>query len=176
MSNYRRAFVPGATWFFTVNLLQRRGNDLLVREIALFRQVLRRVRQRYPFQIDAWVVLPEHMHCVFTLPAGDSDFSLRWRLIKSGFSRALPKTEALSAVRQAAGERGIWQRHYWEHLIRDEADFQRHVDYVHVNPLKHGLVQRVGDWPYFTFHRYVEAGIYPMDWCGDVATEIRGGD
>lgn len=176
MSNYRRAFVPGGTWFFTVNLLQRHGNDLLVREIALLRQVVQSVRQRYPFQIDAWVVLPEHMHCVFTLPEADSDFSLRWRLIKSGFSRALPKTESLSAVRLAAGERGIWQRHFWEHLIRDELDFQRHIDYVHVNPLKHGLVNRVGDWPFSTFHRYVDAGFYVADWCGDAALEVVGGD
>jgi len=112
MSNYRRAFVPGGTWFFTVNLLQRHDNDLLVREINLLRQVVKKVRNKYPFHIDAWVVLPEHMHCIFTLPEGDSDFSLRWRLIKSSFSRALPKTELLSTVRQAAGERGIWQRHY----------------------------------------------------------------
>ena len=98
------------------------------------------------------MTLPEHLHCVITLPPGDSDFSLRWRLIKSGFSSALPKAEHLSDVRIAAGERGIWQRHYWEHLIRDEADYQRHVDYVHVNPLKHGYVKRVKDWPYSKFH------------------------
>ena len=163
MPNYRRAFVPGGTWFFTVNLLQRRDNELLVREIDLLRQVIRQVCHRHPFKIDAWVVLPEHMHCVFTLPPDDCDFSLRWRLIKSRFSRALPKTEMLSAVRKKYGERGIWQRHYWEHLIRDEIDFQRHVDYVHVNPLKHGLVKRVRDWPYSTFHRDVETGIYALD-------------
>ncbi len=174
MPNYRRAFIPGGTWFFTVNMLQRHGNDLLVREIDLLRNTVRRVRERHPFSIDAWVVLPEHLHCVMTLPPGDSDFSLRWRLIKSGFSRALPKTEHRSKVRKAAGERGIWQRHYWEHLIRDDADFQRHVDYVHVNPLKHGHARRVRDWPYSTFHRYVEAGIYPMDWCGDVDMAVRG--
>ncbi|HEY9052361.1 MAG TPA: transposase, partial [Gammaproteobacteria bacterium] len=125
MPNYRRAFVPGGIWFFTVNLLQRRNNNLLVREIDLLRQCVHRVQQRYPFQIDAWVVLPEHLHCVLTLPPDDYDFSLRWRLIKSCFSRALPKTEHVSDVRKAAGERGIWQRHFWEHLIRDEIDYQR---------------------------------------------------
>ncbi len=176
MSNYRRAFVPGGTWFFTVNLLQRRGNDLLVREIATLRRVVRDVRKRYGFHINAWVVLPDHLHCVLTLPPGDSDFSLRWRLIKSGFSRAMPKTETLSAVRKAAGERGIWQRHYWEHLIRDELDYRRHVDYVYVNPLKHGLVQCVVDWPYSTFHRDVAAGIYPADWCGARDEMVGGGD
>jgi putative transposase len=103
MPNYRRAFLPGGTWFFTVNLLERHGNDLLVREIALLRETVRRVRDRHPFHIDAWVVLPEHLHCVMTLPPGDSDFSRRWRLIKSGLSRALPGTERRSTVRQARG-------------------------------------------------------------------------
>jgi putative transposase len=176
MPNYRRAFVAGGTWFFTVNLLQRHGNNLLVREIELLRRVVQQVRQKHPFHIDAWVVLPEHLHCVLTLPPGDSDFSLRWRLIKSAFSRALPREERISATRQKYGERGIWQRHYWEHLIRDELDFQRHVDYVHVNPLKHGLVKRVRDWPYSTFHQNVEKGIYPLDWCGDVEMHVGGGD
>ncbi|MGZ5069753.1 MAG: REP-associated tyrosine transposase [Methylobacter sp.] len=174
MPNYRRAFIPGGTWFFTVNLLQRHHNDLLIREIDLLRETVRQVREKYPFQIDAWVVLPEHLHCVWTLPPGDSDFSLRWRLIKSGFSRKLPKNERLSAVRKAAGERGIWQRHYWEHFIRDDADFQHHIDYVHVNPLKHGHVRRVIDWPYSTFHRYVAQGIYPSHWCGDIDAIVRG--
>ena len=175
MPNYRRAFIPGGTWFFTVNLLERHNNDLLVREIDLLRKVVRGVKQKHPFYIDAWVVLPEHMHCIFTLPDADSDFSLRWRLIKSGFSRALPKTERISSARKASGERGIWQRHYWEHLIRDENDYQRHVDYVHVNPVKHGHVERVRDWPYSTFHRYVELGVYPADWCGDLNDEVSGG-
>ena len=175
MPNYRRAFIPGGTWFFTVNLLERHQNDLLVREINLLRETVRRVHVRYPFHIDAWVVLPDHLHSIWTLPPGDADFSTRWRLIKSGFSRALPKTERRSDVRKAAGERGIWQRHYWEHLIRDEADYQRHVDYVHVNPLKHGLVKRVSDWPYSTFRRYVAQGVYPADWCGD-ANDVVPGD
>lgn len=176
MPNYRRAFVAGGTWFFTVNLLQRHRNDLLVREIELLRSVVQQVRQKHPFHIDAWVVLPEHLHCVLTLPTGDSDFSLRWRLIKGAFSRALPREERISATRQKYGERGIWQRHFWEHLIRNELDFQRHVDYVHVNPLKHGLVKRVRDWPYSTFHRHVENGIYPLDWCGDLEIQVGGVD
>ncbi|WP_221064727.1 REP-associated tyrosine transposase [Methylomagnum ishizawai] len=176
MSNYRRAFIPGGTWFFTVNLLQRRGNNLLVSEIDLLRATVKNVRNHHPFQINAWVVLPEHLHCIWTLPPGDSDFSTRWRLIKSGFSRALPKTERRSEVRQAAGERGVWQRHYWEHAIRDDADYERHVDYVHMNPLKHGWVRRVSEWPYSIFHRYVEKDIYPMDWCGDGSISVAGDD
>jgi putative transposase len=99
---------------------------------------------------------------------------MRWRLIKSDFSRALPKTETLSATRKKYKERGIWQRHYWEHLIRDELDYQRHVDYIHVNPFKHGLVQQVRDWPYSTFHRDVERGIYPLNWCGEVDDVVGG--
>lgn len=174
MPNYRRAFVPGGTWFFTVNLLERKNNDLLIREFDLLRNSVRAVRERHPFKIDAWVVLPEHMHAVWTLPPDDTDFSKRWRLIKSAFSRALPKTEFRSNVRKAANERGIWQRHFWEHLIRDETDFERHVDYVHVNPVKHGLVDRVIDWPYSSFHRYAENGIYPKNWCGDFGASIEG--
>ena len=176
MSNYRRAFIPGGTWFFTVNLLERKNSDLLIREIDLLRETVRTVRKRYPFQIDAWVVLLEHMHAVWTLPPGDVDFSKRWRLIKSSFSRALPKTEYRTNVRKMAGERGIWQRHFWEHCIRDEADFESHVDYVHVNPVKHGLVARAADWPYSSFHRYVERGICPGSWCGDLEIAIAGDD
>ena len=101
----------------------------------------------------------------FALPPNDHDFSLRWRLVKQGFSKALPTHEYRSDVRINRGERGIWQRRYWEHLIRDEADFNAHLDYVHINPLKHGLVQRVIDWPYSTFHRYYQHGRYPADWC-----------
>ncbi len=176
MPNFRRAYVAGGTWFFTVNLLHRKDNELLIQEINLLRQAVKQVKQRYPFYVHAWVVLPEHMHAMWTLPEGDSNFSLRWRLIKSGFSRALPKTETLSKVRSNAGERGIWQRNYWEHLIKNEIDYQRHFDYIHVNPLKHALVKRVIDWPYSTFHRYVKQGIYPDNWCGDMNVQISGDD
>jgi putative transposase len=107
------------------------------------------------------------MHCIWALPPNDDDFSTRWRLIKKEFSRQLPKHERLSKVRQQKGERGIWQRRFWEHWIRDEDDFKHHVDYVHINPVKHGLVTRVVDWPYSSFHRYVQQGIYPSNWAGD---------
>ena len=168
MPNYRRAWHPGGTYFFTVNLLERTGNDLLVRHIDLLRDAIRKVRVKYPFTIHAWVVLPAHLHCVIELPVGDSDFALRWRLIKIYFSKALPKTEQLSATRIRRGERGIWQRRYWEHLIRDDRDFSAHMDYAHINPLKHGLVKRVADWPYSTFHYLVKEGIYPENWAGDL--------
>ncbi|MCB1886047.1 MAG: transposase [Rhodocyclaceae bacterium] len=170
MSDYRRAWHPGGTWFFTVNLLQRRDNDLLVRHIERLREAVREVRRRHPFAIHGWVVLPEHMHCVWELPPSDTDFATRWRLIKSGFSKVLPATERRSAVRRGRGERGIWQRRYWEHRIRDERDYRAHLDYLHVNPLRHGLVKRVADWPHSTFHAWVARGVYAPDWAGsDVA-------
>ncbi|MBR0694654.1 REP-associated tyrosine transposase [Bradyrhizobium lablabi] len=168
MPNYRRAFVPGGCWFFTVNLLNRR-QTLLVDHIAALREAIATTRQNYSFAIDAFVVLPDHLHAIWTLPPGDSDFSTRWRLIKSRFAKALPKREALSAARVARGERGIWQRRFWEHLIRDEVDYARHVEYCYVNPLKHRLVTRVREWPHSSFHRDVRAGLFPEDWGGDSA-------
>jgi putative transposase len=166
MPDYRRAWQPGGTYFFTVNLLRRQGNDLLTRKIHLLREAVRMVRQRHSFIIHGWVVLPEHLHCVIELPPNDADFATRWRLIKIAFSKALLVTERRSQVRIARGERGIWQRRYWEHLIRNDADFRAHMDYVHINPLKHGLVKRVREWPYSTFHPLVEKGVYPVDWAG----------
>jgi len=162
---YRRIWHPDGTYFFTVNLLERRS-DLLTRHIDALRNAIQTVRRRYLFKIHAWVVLPDHMHCVIELPDGDSDFAVRWRLIKMNFSKALPNVERRSAVQIARHERGIWQRCYWEHLIRDERDFRAHVDYVHINPVKHGLVNTVREWPYSTFHRDVKRGIYPVDWAG----------
>ena len=166
MPNYRRAWHPGGTNFFTVNLLQRHNNDLLTRHIGLLRNVVSEVRSRHAFHIHGWVVLPEHLHCVLELPRNDADFATRWRLIKMNFSKALPKTERRSAVRTKRGERGIWQRRFWEHLIRDDADMQAHMDYVHFNPVKHGLVKRVVDWPTSTFHELVKQGVYPQVWGG----------
>jgi putative transposase len=155
MPNYRRAWHPGGIYFFTVNLLERIGNDLLTQRIELLRDVVSRVRRARPFTIHGWVVLPDHIHCVISPPPNDHDFAVRWRLIKAGFAKSLPATERRSPVRQRRGERGIWQRRYWEHLIRDDADFAAHMDYVHINPVKHGLVKRVADRPHSTFHRLV---------------------
>lgn len=152
MPNYRRAWCPGGTYFFTVNLLERRGNDLLVRHIELLKENIRAVKQRHPLEIHAGVVLPDHMHCVVELLESDIDFPLRWRLIIMGFSKSLPGGEHLSDVRRKRGERGIWQRRFWEHLIRKEEDYQVHMDYVHINPVKHGIVETVVEWPYSTFH------------------------
>jgi putative transposase len=119
--------------------------------------------------IDAIVILPDHLHAVWTLPDGDRDFALRWRLIKAAFSRGLSAGERISASRARKAERGIWQRRYWEHTLRDDDDLARHIDYIHFNPVKHGHVARVVDWPHSSFHRMVERGVYPADWGGHAA-------
>jgi putative transposase len=167
--DYRRNRVPGATYFFTVNL-EDRNSRLLVDEIATLRDVVRPVRTASPFHIDAWVVLPEHMHCIWTLPAGDDDFPKRWRAIKTLFSKRVAATEPRSANAPMRGERGIWQRRYWEHTIRDDRDFAAHMDYVHFNPVKHGYVTAPALWHFSSFRRCVAHGIYAADWVGGDVT------
>lgn len=173
MPDYRRYRVPGGTYFFTVNLLERR-QDTLVRHVEALREAVRVMRRERPFHLDAWVVLSDHRHCVWTLPAGDDDFSNRWKAIKIRFVPAIPATERRSAVRVAKGERGIWQRRFWEHAIRDDFDYSRHLNYCHGNPMKHGLVQRVVDWPYSSFHRYVRLGLLSPDWAGGIDESEAG--
>jgi putative transposase len=165
MPDYRRNLIPGATYFFTVNLADRRSN-LLVAEVDHLRAAVARTRTLHPFTIDAWVVLPDHMHAVWTLPVHDTDFSTRWATIKRLFSTSVPPTEHRSASRRKQGERGIWQRRFWEHTIRDARDFAAHVDYVHFNPVKHGLVTQPAAWPLSSFRRSVARGHYPSDWAG----------
>jgi REP-associated tyrosine transposase len=165
MTSYRRAKTSGGVYFFTVNLAERR-HTTLVNHIDLLKRSFREEQKAHPFRINALVILPDHLHAVFTLPAEDTDYSGRWRRIKAAFSAALPPTERRSASRRSKGERGIWQRRFWEHLIRNEQDYARHVDYIHFNPVKHGHVTRVQDWPHSTFHRFVRAGKYPLDWAG----------
>lgn len=164
MRTYTRTRIPGATYFFTVTLAERQGNDLLIKHIDVLRDAFRVVQQAHPFVIEAAVVLPEHLHCLWQLPPGDDDFPKRWRLIKAYFSRMLPRDERVSASRMRKGERGIWQRRYWEHVIRDERDLRHHLDYIHYNPVKHGLVEHAMDWPYSSLHRFVARGLYPADW------------
>jgi putative transposase len=147
---YRRAWQAGGTYFFTVNLAER-SRTLLVDHIENLRSTVRKVKQAHPFDIFAWVVLPDHLHAIWTLPENDSDFATRWMLIKAGFSRSIPKGEWIRPARQRKGERGLWQRRFWEHLIVDEDDLQRHVDYVHINPVKHGYAARASEWPYSSY-------------------------
>lgn len=164
MTDYRRIYIPGSSWFFTVNLAERRDNHLLVEKIDLLRTAFRYVKERKPYRIDGIVIMPDHLHCIFTLPPGDADFSIRWSLIKGHFSRAVPKGERISSSRKKRRERGLWQRRFWAHLLRDQDDFNNHLDYIHWNPVKHGVVQRVVDWPHSSFHRFVEQGVYPINW------------
>ncbi len=175
MPDYRRRRVPGGRYFFTVNLLDRCGN-LLVAHIDVLRTAVRRTRLRKPFHIDAWVVLPDHMHCVWTLPDGDDDYPQRWHAIKRAFSATLPLLEPRSQAMARRGERGIWQRRYWEHAIRDERDYAIHLDYVHFNPVRHRLVASVADWPYSSFRRCVALGIYPVEWLGNPLEPIAAGE
>jgi len=167
MSRYRRAYIKGGVFFFTVALADR-SSDLLVRHIDRLRRIYTSVQKRCPFETIAICVLPEHLHTIWSLPQGDANFSLRWSLIKSGFSRGLPGDMQRSFSKIARRERGIWQRRYWEHAIRDDADLERHVDYIHFNPVKDGHVSQVSDWPHSSFHRYVTQGVLPPDWGGHV--------
>jgi putative transposase len=175
MTSYRRNFAFGGSCFFTVNLADRRLH-LLTDNIQALRSAFRYTRLRYPFRVDAIVVLPDHLHAIWTLPPGESDFAVRWRLIKATFSRTLPRGEPVSPSRMRKGERGIWQRRYWEHTLKDEQDLGRHIDYIHFNPVKHSHVARVQDWPYSSFHRMVRLGVYPASWVGEAQHETGFGE
>ena len=151
---YRRSRIPGGTYFFTVVTHGRRPFLCDPHNAECLRAAFRYVLGRHPFTVDAIVVLPNHLHCVWTLPSGDRDFSTRWRLLKSHFSRncgAACRAEA-SPSRQAKKEEAVWQRPFWKHAIRDDADFRAHVEYIHYNPVKHGFVNAPKDWPYSSFH------------------------
>ena len=167
MPQYLRAKIDGGTFFFTVTLADRSSN-LLIQETDLFRNAYRSVQGHLPFATIAICILPEHLHAIWSLPEGDVDYPKRWNLTKGGFSRRLPASAIRSPSKIAKREKGIWQRRYWEHAIRDEADLVRHVDYIHFNPVKHGLVSQVCDWPHSSFHRFVERGDLPLDWGGDM--------
>jgi len=168
MPQYRRARIPGGSFFFTVvtERRQRLLTDLHVR-LAL-RQAIQAVRQERPFGIDGWVLLPDHLHAIWTLPSDDDDFATRWRLIKARVTRQLGPgfrdPRVMTERRHARGHGSIWQHRYWERWLRDEDDMRLHLDYLHFNPVKHGLVSRVADWQWSSFHRHVVAGAYPEDW------------
>jgi putative transposase len=171
MVRYRRNLVPGGTFFFTVALDERRSTAL-VDNIADFREAFRIARRQRPFVVDAIVVLPEHLHVLMMLPKDDADYSGRWRRIKSVFTRLASRRMPLERNRR--GEFALWQKRFWEHSIRNELDFERHADYIHFNPVKHGLVSRVTDWPYSSFHRFVRLGVMPVDWAGDAGATKSG--
>lgn len=168
MPQYRRSHSQGATYFFTVVSFNRRKIlcDNPVRQAT--REAVKQVRQILPFDIEAWVTLPDHIHALWTLPDDDHDFGKRWGMIKRHVTQQCPEYRASPSIQSSSNikryESGIWQRRFWEHQIRDDADFAAHMDYLHFNPAKHGLVERIADWPYSTFHRYVDRGIYSKDW------------
>jgi putative transposase len=180
MPNYRRARVDGGTYFFTVNTFRRQPflTDPDVR--AALRAGIARVRAEHPFVIEAWVLLPDHMHALWTLPPDDHDFPTRWRIIKSTVSQRcgprLHRPEWMTARRAIRQQSTLWQHRFWEHTIRDDTDLVRHIDYIHWNPVKHGYVKRAVDWPYSSFHRYVKQGLLPADWAEVEGIETEDDD
>ena len=167
MPYYRRLRTVGGTYFFTV-VLAERGSDLLIRHIDRLHHAYATVQHRLPFETIAVCILPDHIHAIWALPETDANYATRWSQIKSNFSRGLPAMALRSSSKIAKREKGIWQRRYWEHTIRDNDDLTRHIDYIHFNPMKHGLVPRVGDWQFSSFHEYVARGDLPPDWGGDM--------
>ena len=169
MPRYRRQ-LTGSTYFFTVVAYRRRTIFCTPILRTALRDAIRTVRLTRPFVIDAWVLMPDHMHCIWTLPEGDQDYSTRWAEIKRHVTSAcrdhLHDPSLLTRASRQRNESTIWQRRFWEHRIRDESDMEKHVAYIHFNPVKHGQVRQVGEWPYSTFHRYVREGIYSEDWAG----------
>ena len=168
MPNYRRAWVPGGSFFFTVVMNERRPVFADQRAMALLGSVLRRCRYRWPFEFQAVVLLPDHLHSIWSLPSGDSDYPCRWAWTKREFTRLwLPlgaDEPVVSPGRRRERRRGIWQPRYWEHTLEDEDDFERHFDYIHWNPVKHGYVPCPYAWPYSSFDRYVRRGVYDRRW------------
>ena len=178
MSNYRRGPIAGGSYFFTVVTHQRQAWLCTDAARTALREAIAKVRTKRPFVVEAWVSLPDHLHCIWRLPPGDADFATRWRLIKSGMTKRLVQDAGalrfanapyggggeLSASRKARGEQGLWQRRFWEHTLRNDADYRAHCDYIHYNPVKHGLCRSAKDWPYSTFHRFVAQGKYDSDW------------
>ncbi len=172
---YRRLRLAGGTYFFTVVTRDRRPIFAETWVVLLLDAVVAKVMSRQPFDTEAQVVLPDHIHAIWSLPEGDSDFPTRWMLIKTAFSREYAKRRPSSLGPRLGRRSAIWQGRYWEHAIRDERDFTAHADYIHYNPVRHGLVSDPSDWPHSTFHRYCEAGDYPAGWGSGSAVELPDG-
>lgn len=168
MSQYIRSHTKGATYFFTLVSYNRRRIFCEDDFLQTFKKSIKQVQQQYPFEIIAWVQLPDHIHCIWRMPTNDANYSMRWSQIKCLTTQACTQyhlpIDDLSRSKVKRNERGIWQRRFYEHQIKDEVDFIRHMDYLHFNPVKHGLVGKVSEWPYSSFHRYVKQGLYMEDW------------
>lgn len=171
MTSYKRNKTQGGMYFFTLVLSQRHNTNLLIDHFDLLKSSIKKVKSKCPFLLPAIVVLPDHLHMVMLLPKGDDDYAMRIRLIKTYFSRALDVAESISNSMSRKKEKGIWQRRFWEYLIRDEDDLHRHIDYIHYNPVKHCYCKKADEWPYSTFQKYVKRGVYSRDWACDVIDE-----
>jgi putative transposase len=168
MPQYRRSRLEGGTYFFTVVTYDRLPILMTAKARELLRSAWVDVRERFPFSVDAVCLLADHLHCIWVLPEGDANFSVRWKEIKRLFTKGYLDQVGPGGIRNASrmsrSEAAIWQRRFWEHTIRDEEDLNRHRDYIHYNPVKHGLVQSASAWPWSSFHRYVRMGYYARDW------------
>jgi len=163
---YRRTFIPGGSYFFTLVTEKRQNLFDDKNNVEILRQAFRKVKEKRPFEIDAIVIMPDHLHSIWTLPLDDADYSTRWRLIKTWFSKHCSTDVRVTTnkARQNKNQQALWQHRFWEHTLMNETDFTRHVEYIHYNPVKHGYVRTPGEWRHSSFHRYVRAGIYPADW------------
>jgi putative transposase len=173
MPNYRRNFLPGGTFFFTVVTYDRRPILTTEEGRQSLRNSIREIQRKRPFEMLACVLLPDHLHAIWTLPQGEADFAVRWRMIKEGFTRSYRAQGGFEGLvpesRSRRRERAVWQRRYWEHTCRNDEDLKRCIDYVHANPLKHGVVTSVKEYPWSTFHRFVREGEYEENWGVDVS-------
>ncbi len=173
MPRYIRSKSKGATYFFTVNTHQRQPILTQPINVEAIRLAIQKTKQCLPFKIDAWVVMPDHMHAIWTLPDNDHDYSKRWGIFKMSVSKTCKSHGFFQDKTQSQlkrNESGLWQRRFWEHEIRDENDYKTHMDYLHWNPVKHGLTSNVCDWPYSSFHKLVDKGVYEKSWgCNDKA-------
>jgi putative transposase len=175
MPSYTRYALESRPIFVTIKTLP--SSPLLIEWRDELRHAIEIVQSRRPFQIVAMVLLPDHMHAIFQLPENDEDFSTRISVVKTLFSKRVEASdEVVSASRRARRERGIWQRRFYEHIIRDDRDLQNHIDYIHINPVKHGYVNRVQDWPHSSFHRFVRDGQLPIDWAASDTPDIDAGE
>ena len=172
MPRYIRSYTKGATYFFTLVAYDRRPIFCEKDFLKAFKESIKQVQQQYPFEIIAWVQLPDHLHCIWKMPLDDTNYSQCWSRIKRLTTQACPQyhlpIQKLKQSEIKRNEKGIWQRRFYEHQINSEEDFINHMDYIHYNPVKHGFATKAVDWQYSSFHRYIENGIYPVDWGTDI--------
>jgi putative transposase len=177
MPEYRRSKVEGGTFFFTVVTWHRNPIFIQPESRIILHEVWTFVQARRPFHTDAICLLPDHLHCIWTLPENDSDYSLRWREIKRLFTHQylaeIGQTEEPNLSHQKRNESAVWQRRFWEHTIRNEEDLNNHINYIHFNPVKHRLVSRPQDWEWSSFHRYIKMGMVDEDWGDEFSSQIR---